>query len=821
MEPTDTAPSTDLSLDDRCLLLGGATAWRTHGFPEAGLPVIKMSDGPNGVRGEAGPEGLVPGVVVPVGIALGATWDPALVERVADLLGKEAVRKGAHVLLGPTVNLARTPIGGRVFEGYSEDPELTARLAVAFVRGVQAHDVGVTVKHFVANDTEVDRLSVDARVAEDVLREYHLRPFEAAVKEADAWGIMSAYNKLNGEHCAENHWLLTEVLREDWGFDGYVVSDWGGVHDTVGAARAGLTLAMPGPETVFGPALAAAVRRGDVDEEQVDGRVAELRLLAERTRAAERSADKAQETVEDPAERALCREAAVAGLVLARNEEAALPLAPEARVVVIGPNAVHTRALGGGSSTLRSLDQPTIAEALTDRLGDRLLGVHQGTTIDRHLPVVDRDRARTPDGRPGFLVEFRNGTDPDAPVVATQVTERSAVTNFGSAPDGVGDGQYRITIVGEVVPEHDGPHRFGATITGKGRVTVGDTVVLDDPDRTLPRGEWLYGFGCEEQTEVVECRAGVPVPVHISTTGVRRFAAVSFGMAPVIPPPRIEQAEAAAAEADVAVVVVGTSDEWETEGADRTTIALPGDQDELVRRVAAAAPHTVVVVNAGGPVALPWLDEVDAVLLASFGGQETGPAVADVLVGAADPGGRLPVTYPVRLEDAPAWPHYAPVDGVQTYGEGRLFGYRGHDASGVAPTLPFGHGLSYGPSTWGEARLSAGSTGPSGSAGSVAADEGVTVAVDVTATGDRPATEVVQVYVTHPHPDQPPKALAAFAKAVVAPGDTVTVEVAVPAAAWRRWDLGTGGWVVDPGPRQVLVAASAADVRSTLTVDVA
>lgn len=815
MDPTDTAPTADLGLDDRCLVLGGATAWRTHGFPAAGLPVIKMSDGPNGVRGEAGPEGLVPGVVVPVGIALGATWDPDLVARVADLLGKEAVRKGAHVLLGPTVNLARTPVGGRVFEGYSEDPELTARLAVAFVRGVQAHDVGVTVKHFVANDTEVERMTVDARVAEDVLREYHLRPFEAAVKEAGAWGVMSAYNKVNGDHCAESHWLLTEVLRDDWGFDGYVVSDWGGVHDTVGAARAGLTLAMPGPQTVFGPPLAAAVRRGDVDEEQVDGRVAELRLLAERTRAAERSADKAQETVDDPAERALCREAAVAGLVLARNEGATLPLAPEARVVVIGPNAVRTRIMGGGSSTLRPLSQPTIAEALAERLGDRLTGVHEGTTIDRHLPTVGADRARTPDGRPGLLVEFRDSPDPDAPVVATLVTEQSAMSNFGSAPDGIGEGQYRVTLVGEVVPEHDGPHRFGAIITGKGRVTVGDTVVLDDPDRSLPRGEWLFGFGCEEQTAVVECTAGVPVPVSIATTGVRRLAALSFGMAPVSPPPRIEQAEAAAAEADVAVVVVGTSDEWETEGVDRTTIALPGDQDELVRRVAAAAPRTVVVVNAGGPVALPWLEEVDAVLLASFGGQGTGPAVTDVLLGEADPGGRLPVTYPVRLEDAPAWPHYAPVDGVQTYGEGRLFGYRGHDASGVAPALPFGHGLSYGPSTWGEARLS------SGADGSVAADEGVTVAVDVTATGDRPATEVVQVYVTHPHPDQPPKALAAFAKTVVAPGATATVEVAVPAAAWRRWDLATGGWVVDPGPRQLLVAASAADVRSTLTIDIA
>ncbi len=805
----DTRPAP--SLDDRCRSLGGATAWRTHELAAAGLPALKVSDGPNGVRGEAEPEGLVRGVAVPVGIALGATWDPDLVQRVGDLLGREAIRKGAHVLLGPTVNLARTPIGGRVFEGYSEDPELTARLAVAFVRGVQAHDVGVTVKHLVANDTEVERMDVDVRVGEDVLRELYLRPFEAAVREAGAWGVMSAYNRLRGEFCAQNRWLLTDVLRDEWGFDGVVVTDWGGAHDTVGAARAGLTLAMPGPDTVFGPALAAAVERGEVEEAAVDARVAELVLLADRTRAAERPATRPQVAVDEPAERSLCREAAVAGFVLARNEGAALPLAADAAVVVIGPNAVRTRTMGGGSSTLRPLSEVSIADALSDRLGDRLVGVHQGTRIDRHAPVVEAGRLRTPDGREGLLVELRDGTDPDAPVVATLTSERSGFAAFGSTPDGVGDGEFRATLVGHVVPEVDGPHRVGALLTGKGRVTVGDTVVLDDPTRSLPRGDWMFGYGSEEQAAVVECRAGEPLPVSISTTGVRRFGAISFGMAPIGGPSPIDEAVAAAAAAEVAVVVVGTSDEWETEGVDRTTIALPGDQDELVSRVAAAAPSTVVVVNAGGPVAMPWIDEVDAVLLASFGGQETGPAVAAVLAGDADPGGRLPVSYPRRLEDAPAWPHYAPVDGVQTYVEGRLVGYRGHDASGVQPLLPFGHGLSYGSSRWSGARLSA---------ERIAGDESVFVEVDVTATGDRAATDVVQVYVSHPHPDMAPKALAGFAKAVVEPGATTTVSVELGPVAWRRWDVDVGCWVIDPGRREVIVAASAADVRARLALDV-
>lgn len=802
-----------LSLDQRCRLLGGATSWRTHAIEEADVPAIKMSDGPNGARGEnAGALG-VPGVVVPVGIALGATWDPQLVERVGDLLGKEAQRRGAHVLLGPTVNIMRTPVGGRVFECYSEDPELSARLAVGFVRGVQAHDVAVTVKHLVGNDTEIERMTVDVRMAESVLREIYLRPFEAAVTEAGAWGVMSAYNRLFGEFCAENRRLLIDILREEWGFDGFVVSDWGGAHDTVAAARGGLTVAMPGPTTVFGPRLADAVRSGAVDEEHVSDRVAELGRLIERTHAHTLSADRPQESVDDPDERALCRLAAQSSLVLVRNEGAALPLAQGSTVAVIGPNAAKTRIMGGGSASLRPLPNRSILEALADRLGDAVLSHSPGASIEKIVPAFEGAALRTPDGREGLLVEFRNGSDAAAPVVATAIAESSSYMSFGSTPEGVeGDGQFSVTLVGEIVPSDAGPHVLGAMLTGKGRVTIGDTVVLDDPDRSLPRGDWVFGNGSEEQTAVVELRAGEALPVSISTTGIKGFAAVHLGARPVDPPPLIDEAVAAARAADVALVVVGTTDEWETEGVDRTTIALPGEQDELVHRVAAASARTVVVVNAGGPVAMPWLSEVDAVLVASFAGQEAGPAVASVLAGDADPGGRLPVTYPLRLEDSPAWPHYRPVDGVQTYGEGRHVGYRGHEASRVAPLFPFGHGLSYGSSQWSDFELSA---------EEIPADGSLTVSVKITCTGDRPVTDVVQIYVTHPDPDMPPKTLAGFAKRQLGPGESAVVEVELESVAWRRWDDSAADWVFDEGPREVVIAASAADERARLSFHLA
>lgn len=820
MSSTEALAVAALTLEEKCRLLGGASTWRTHEIrrgDEVLVPAIRMSDGPNGVRGEALGANRTPGVCIPVGIALGATWNPELVGELGSLLGVEAQRKGVHVLLAPTVNLHRTPIGGRVFECYAEDPELSARLAVAFVRGVQDHDVAVTVKHFAANDTEVDRFSVNAIVPEAALRELYLRPFEAAVTEAGAWGVMSAYNKLDGEHCAASRRLLHDILRAEWGFDGFVVSDWFGAHDTSPSARAGLNVAMPGPRTIYGEQLLAAVERGDVREADVDDLVADLLLLVERTRARELSADRPESAVDDPAERALCHRAVVDSLVLLRNERDALPLAPGARVAVIGPNAAATRIMGGGSSSLESLPAPSILEALQARLP--VAPVYEpGVRIDRLPPPLGAAQLRTPDGRPGLLVEYFNGQHPtgtSAAPVAADVATSSMLRLFGSTPAGVDASSFTIRVRGEFVPEVDGPHAFSAVITGAGRVTIGGTAVLDDPDRSLPRSPLFFGNASEEQTATIDCQAGVPVAIDIVCTGRGGFLGVRLGARAVDPADLMDRAVAAAGAADVAVVVAGTNDEWETEGEDRTTIDLPGRQDELIARVAAANPNTVVVINAGSPVAMPWIDDVAAVVLAYFGGQETGPGVAAVLTGDADPGGRLPVTYPRRLEDTPAWPHYAPVAGVQRYTEGLLMGYRGFDAGGIEPLFPFGHGLSYGTSTWSPARLAA---------ATVDVGEPVVVEVDVTNTGDRPVTEVVQVYVVRPdavRAGRPPKELAAWTKAVVGAEERTTVTVEVPATAFRRWadtDDGPGGWVTDPGEYQLAVAASAADIRSAVSL---
>ncbi len=834
-----------LSLDDKCRLVAGETTWRTHAFPDAGVPQLKMSDGPNGVRGEGHGGSGTPGVVMPSGITTGATWDPELTSELGALVGTEALRKAAHIVLGPTVNLHRTPVGGRTFECYSEDPELTGALAAAWVRGVQSHEVAVTVKHFAANDTEIERMTVDVDVDERTLRELYLRPFERTVKEANAWGIMSSYNRVAGEYAAHNRRLLTEILRDEWGFDGFVVSDWYGVHQAGPAANAGLSLEMPGPVRVYGAKLVAAVERGDVDEAQVDRLVRDLLVLANRVRADERSPDTTEQSVDDPAERALTRRAAIAGTVLLRNEPittatGARPVLPIEsstirRIAVIGPNADIDRCMGGGSASLTPFGHRTLLAALTDRIGpgtdtDAEVLYEPGVRIDRLTPVIRKGQLRSPTGERGLTVSYVNGSDWDGDVVLEQPTPTTLVRFFGSVPDGVDPMKFSARIDGSFVPDTDGPHTIGVVTTGPMAVAIdtgsGLDEVLADRDGELPRSEEFFGYGSIEVTHTIECTAGVPIPLQIgfATASGNGFAAIRVGIRSQEPADLMDRAVAAAADADAVVVMVGTNDEWETEGHDRTTMDLPGRQDELVRRVVAANPSTAVVVNAGSPVTMDWADADDpasapAVLTSFFAGQEQAEALVDVLFGVADPGGRLPTTIPRRLADHPAYLHHRPDHdstgaGIQRYGEGLFMGYRGYDARGLRTRFAFGHGLSYGGAEWGT---------PTVSATTIAAGDVVNVTVPVAAISDRDATIVVQGYVAPVASSavRPPKELKAWAKLVVAAGETATATLTFGADAFHHWDTATAAWTIEPGDYDLVIASSAesehARVRVTLT----
>ena len=787
----------DVELDDLTAAVAGIDLWNTPGIPEHGLPPMRVTDGPNGARGPSFTG--VPSACFPCGTALGATWDPDLVERVGHAIGEEARTKGAHVLLAPTVNLHRHPLAGRNFECYSEDPYLTARLAVGFVRGVQSTGVATTVKHFVANDSEFERMTISSDVDEAVLRELYLVPFEAAVTEADAWGIMSAYNKLNETYCSEHEWLLTTVLRDEWGFDGFVISDWFGTHSTAPAANAGLDLEMPGPPQWFGKALADAVTNGGVDQGVVERQVERLRVLAERTGATAGLGNGEPGSVDDPAHRALIREAAAASFVLLRNHDEILPLDRSAlpSVALIGTAADTTWVMGGGSAALdpHPLISPRVG--LTAALDPTTaLTFARGPAATDTIPILNETGL---DGR--IAMEVFATTDLSGePAITTSLRTARAMW-LGEINDTISARGFSARLHGTVRVAETGDWSFGLTATGACRVTVAGTVLLDAWEQRDP-GTSFFGFGSAEIRGTRHLTAGEDYDLLIEFSGgsPAMVSGLELGAVPPTSTTALADAAATAAAADVAIVVVGTGPTLDTEGKDRPTMDLPGEQDALVRAVAAANPRTIVVVNAGSPVTMDWADEPAAVLQCWLPGEEWGNALADVLLGDREPGGRLPTTFPVRVENAPSHTTYPGTNGHVVYADGLLMGYRGYDRAGTEPRFCFGHGLAY----------------TSFEYGSLHAD-GRRVSVEVTNTGARDGTEVVQLYVHRPAAPatRPEQELRRFAKVTIAAGATATVSFDLDDRCFSEWH---NGWTLPDGPFEVRVGRSSRDIRSVGTI---
>jgi beta-glucosidase len=765
-----------LSIDQKVDLLAGADMWHTVGFDDPPIPVIRVSDGPAGARGTSW-DG-VRSASFPCGSALGATWDPDLIRDVGRALGREARSKRAHVLLAPTVNLHRTPIGGRNFECFSEDPVLTAELAVAYIEGLQAEGVAACVKHFVGNDTEFERMTISSVIDERTLRELYLIPFEAAVRRAGTRAVMSAYNRLNGTYCGEHQWLLTEVLRDEWGFDGVVMSDWFGTHSAGPSLLAGLDLEMPGPPRERGPHLNAALAAGEIAEADLDRSVDRLLALAEWTGAADGGT--AEITADDPATDDVIRRAATRAMVLLKNEEAQLPLPADVRrIALIGPHAQYGRVQGGGSARVRPVLRPGPLDALMSRGFD--VSFEPGGVIDKFLPTVHGE----------FTVELADG---DRVVERTQ-TDRVSCRARQST---------RVT--GGFSPDETGPWEVGVRAVGPVTVRLEGATVVEIAG--AQRGGSYYGLGSPEVRSVVELEGGRRYELEVEYPAVpdEPFRGFTVGARPVPSRDLVERAVAAATQADVAVVIVGTDDDWETEGEDRTTMALPGGQDALVAAVAAANPNTIVVVNAGSPVTMPWLGVVPAVLQMWFPGQAIGDALADVLTGVAEPGGRLPVTVPARLEDSPAFAHHPGRDGKAVYAEGAFIGHRWYDREGIAPLFPFGHGLGFSTFSFGEARVE----------GRI--EDGVTVSVDVTNTGDRAGGEVVQVYVEPAPGDtaRPMRHLAGFRRVDLESGASATVKVELDRRSFSAWL--NSQWTVPPGEYTIHVGRSSRDLEAVGTV---
>jgi beta-glucosidase len=801
-----------LSLEQKVRLLTGADFWSLHPEPAVGLRRLVVSDGPAGVRGETWDERDT-SANVPSPTALAATWDEALIERLGGLLAYESRRKGVDVLLAPTVNLHRTPYGGRHFECFSEDPLLTARIGVAYVRGVQAGGVGATVKHFVANDSETERMSVDVRVDERALRELYLEPFDAIVREGGAWAVMAAYNGVNGHPVTESP-LLREVLQVEWGFDGVTMSDWFAARRTVEAGRAGLDLVMPGPHGPWGDALVAAVRDGQVDEAAIDDKVVRILRLAARVGALEGTSPAPAPEYDEQRLAAELRGAAAAGFVLARNEGVVLPLATDAvqRVAVIGPNAATARTLGGGSATVFPPYTVSPLDGIRAAFGDGVQVDHAvGVLASERTPIAGPPWIRRADGAEGVEVRFLAA---DGSVLGTEDRPGAAFNWMGGF--GVEGETARIEVHAVLRATDPGTYALGVSGMGRYRLEADGEELFDGELRLLEGADIVEGLMIPPQAvRELELEDGREVEIVLTHEVGSMGSDLDFGGAVFqlnLQPPHgsddeeIERAVALARDADVAVLVVGTTEEVESEGFDRTSLALPGRQDELVRRVAEVNPRTVVVVNAGAPVLLPWADEVAAVLLAWFPGHEFGNALGDVLVGSAEPGGRLPATWPASEDGLPGT---QPTDGVLTYDEGLYIGYRWYDREKREPRFPFGHGLGY--TTWEYTALEGRSE--------AAAGEPVEVTVRVRNTGDRAGREVVQVYASRPDSgvERPRRWLAGFATVDAEPGDEVAATVRLSPRAFQHWD--TGGWTTEAGTYTLAAGGSSAALPVETSID--
>ncbi len=677
MTTADFSPDLDhlvseLTLEEKVALTTGATAWESAPIGRLGIPEITVTDGPHGVR-KALPSASFdlsaaePATCFPTAAALGSTWDLSLLERVGAALGLESRAHQVAVLLGPGANIKRHPLCGRNFEYFSEDPVLSGDAAAAFIRGVQAQGIGTSLKHYAANNQETDRMRVSAQIDERTLREIYLASFERAVVGGQPWTVMCSYNRINGTYAAEDHWLLTEVLRDGWGFDGLVVSDWGAARDRSASIAAGLDWAMPAASSTDVDVL-EAVRSGALAEADLDTAVRRVLQMVARTHAAATSPVE----IDDDAHHALAREAAAAGSVLLKNEAddggALLPLDAQglAGAVVVGEFARAPRYQGAGSS----LVSPTRLDAALDALR---------SAAGTELPFA-----------PGFTL-----------------------------PDG---------------PDAD------------------DGALL---------------------TEAVELARG----------------------------------------AGTVLVFLGLPAADESESYDRPRLGLPDNQVALLEAVAAVNPRVVVVLSNGSAVSMPWAHRVRAILEVWLGGQAGGGAIADVLTGAVEPGGRLTETIPLRLEDTPAFGNFPGEAHEVRYGEGLLVGYRWYDARGLGVAFPFGHGLGYTSFTYGSVEAEARGAG--------AATE-VEVTVTVTNTGARAGSEVVQVYVSDPvaSVQRPERELKAFTKVRLEPGESREVSWTLTGRDLAFWHPVLHRWAVEGGVFEIAVGASSRDLRGTAVVDV-
>lgn len=779
-----------MTLEEKAAMLGGDTSsFDSKPLPRLGIPVLRMTDGPNGVRwGQS--------TAFPVGVCIAATWDTSLIYKLGQALGRETKVKGRNVLLGPCVNIHRDPRAGRNFESYGEDPYLAARIAVAFIKGLQSENVIATTKHFACNNQEFERNSMDSRVDERTLHEIYLPAFKAAVQEGHTWAIMSSYNRLNGQYASSNTWLLQNLLKDTWGFKGFVMSDWGAVHSVIPTMYAGLDIEMPKGHYMSVENVTQAIQNGNMKITKVDEKIRRM-LRAMFAMGLFESEIPAGGALHSDENIKVAYDVAAGGMVLLKNEDNLLPFRKQKvkRLAVIGPNAGILRTGGGGSSRVEPIAPTSPADALKAKANGIEITYSPGMIVDSDLKPIPEEYLQTPCGKPGLLGEYFDNAEFSGNPVEKRIDKNLNYSWGTKGPDHFRIDYFSIRWSGQLIAPESGKYILGTTSDDGTRLYINGKMVIDN---------WGdHAMGTRVQT--VELKKNKPVDIMLEFYEHGGDAGVILQWQKVGKSPLIEAVNLAQ-EADAVALFVGFTDRDESEGFDRSSNALSDEQVTLIKKIKVVNKNLAVVLSSGAGILMnEWVDEAPAIVQAWYPGEEGGNAIADILLGNVNPSGKLVTTFFNQETDLPTINNYPGEDDELNYEEGIFVGYRHYDKHNITPLFPFGHGLSYTTFQYSDLKL----------AKTVAPNAAVEVTLKVKNTGSYDGSEVVQLYLSDDEASviRPIKELKSHIKVFLKAGEEKELTLNLPPDAMKFWNVCTNSWKAESGNFTILVGSSSRDIR--------
>ena len=814
-KPTDDRVAhllTLLTLEEKANFLSGRDLWHLEGVERLGIPPIQVTDCGHGITVILDEAGNYSGCATcfPTGVGQAATWNRQLQHEIGQALAREARALGSTILLAPMVNIHRTPLNGRNYETYSEDPFLAGTLAAAFINGVQSQHIGACIKAFTANNQQAHQHEISAEISERALREIYFPAFKIPIMKANPWSLMTCYNKVNGEHTSESHSLLTTVIKDEWRYDGFIMSDWRATFSAQ-CITAGLDLEMPGPGKFMRQQdVLHALENGAMSEKELDDTVGRILKAIIKAKLVDVNPPELPAAWNSPAHQKLALRAAEESIVLLKNEHELLPLDKTIikKLAVIGPNAKEARLGGGGSASVTACYSVSPLSGLQNYCGNDIhINFEEGCSKKGSLPIIYSHYFRTTKNDTvvqGLTGEYFNGAALQGDPVCTRVDDKIDFSWGWATPcAGIDKLSYSARWTGRLIPPAMGKYKLGLTCTEAGcRLFLNDSLYIDAWGESATEN-FEAQFSNVSQTVTVFLRAdsAYDIRVEFHKMGNKNSIRLEWQIPGQENP--IAKAAQLARQSDAAIIYAGLSNLFEGGNNDRESLELPGDQNSLISQVAQANPHTVVVLINGSPVTMPWIDEVHAVLEAFYPGQEGGNAIARVLFGEVNPSGKLPETFPKRPEDTPTFDNYPGENSVVHYAEGIYVGYRHYDTKNIEPLYAFGHGLSYTAFEYSDLQLE------------VAAQDSILAHFQLKNSGDRAGAEVVQLYLRDVlcSIDRPTKELKGFIKIYLHPGEQKSVSLVFSKKDLAFYSEQQNKWVVEPGEFEVLIGSSSRDIR--------